>query len=412
MNHLLLESSFGINKRNIRGETPLLVCLKLKRSPAFIKHLLISGADVMAADHKGITPLSVALSYHTRITYRRLLLEYGNADLQFTREPYISTKICEAVRYQQCQFESFVINRGLTTEKILLCIKTRGLPPGENVVLKDLNIFLDMMKMHQFVEDYNRIVCHTLVDHSMGLSNASVFKAIWEREHSRIATFKQSLMVEFFRECKFNCSEYIQCLHLILTSEHALYFINSFHNNNFLCWLSWSLKSRNIYKCNRIPILLRCVKFVNVTINDIRDTCGYFKFNVDVVILLQCIKPEELGTEYSHEISEFILKLENDPKLNTENLDHLELIPKLSYRRLINSAPEELLDLNPVIKRKREILNQVPTLFVLSKYRFQKSLQTFYNVEYVSEFRQIVRKLNLPSSIKKILCQEPPIYYE
>ncbi|KAF2885808.1 hypothetical protein ILUMI_20365 [Ignelater luminosus] len=265
--------------------------------------------------------------------------------------------------------------------------------------------------MHQFLEDYNRIVCYTLLDHSMGLSNASVFKAIWEREHSRIATSKQFLMVEFFRECKFSRSEYIQCLHLILASEHALHLINSVHNN-FLCWLSWSLKSRNIYKCNRIPVLLRCVKFIDVTISDIRDTCGYFKFNVDVVILLKCIKPEKLGTEYSHEISEFILKLENDPKLNIENLDNLELIPKLSYRRLINSAPEELLDLNPVIKRKREILNQVPTLFVLSKYRFQKSLQTFYNVQYVSEFRRIVRKLNLPSSIKKTLCYEPPIYYE
>ncbi|KAF2890272.1 hypothetical protein ILUMI_15901 [Ignelater luminosus] len=93
------------------------------------------------------------------------------------------------------------------------------------------------------------------------------------------------------------------------------------------------------------------------------------------------MKPEKLDTEYSDDVSEFILKLENDPKLNIENLDNIELIPKLSYRKLINSAPEKLLDLNPVIKRKKEILNRVPTLFDLSKYRFQKSLQTFYNAQ-------------------------------
>ncbi|KAF2888941.1 hypothetical protein ILUMI_17232 [Ignelater luminosus] len=174
---------------------------------------------------------------------------------------------------------------------------------------------------------------------------------------------------------------YIQCLHLILASEDALYFINSLPNNNFLCWLSWSLKSRKIYKCNTIPVLLRRVKFIDVTIRDIKHTCEYFKFNVDVVILLQYIKPEKLDTEYSDDISKFILKLKNDPKLNIENLDNLELIPKLSYRKLINSAPEKLLDLNPAIKRKKEILNRVPTLFDLSKYRFQKRLQTFYNAQ-------------------------------
>lgn len=413
LNHLLNHSNVDVNIRNRYGETPLLVCLKLNRSLELIQRLLISGADVMAADNEGITPLSMGLSYRINTTCFQLLLECGNADLQFAKEPYLSKNIYEVVKYHQCHFETFVVDHGLRTETILLCILPwNPLRGDDRIIVRDLNVFLDLMKKHHSKEDYNRIVCHMLIDHSLSLPSASLFKAIWKREHSRIATVRRCLLVEFFRECKFLYLEYIECLHLILASEHVLYFINSFHNNNFFSWMSWSLKSRDIYKCNRMPVLLRCIKLIDITINDISDICGYFKFNVDVVLLLQHIKPKHLSAEYHNKISQVILNLENDPKLQIDNLDNLTLIPKLSYRKLINSAPKELLEAFPVIRRKREIVNQVPKLFDLSEYQFQKNIQKFYNVRRVSQFCRIVRALNLPPSIKKSLCYEPPIYYE
>ncbi|KAF2889595.1 hypothetical protein ILUMI_16578 [Ignelater luminosus] len=103
--------------------------------------------------------------------------------------------------------------------------------------------------------------------------------------------------------------------------------------------------------------------------------------------------------------------IENDQKLSVSNLNNLNFISKVSYRKLINMVPGEVVETNETLRLKSEWLNKVPTLLELSKHASQKYVQQFYDIHSLYQFRQAVENLCLPNVLKCDLCHDPPLMY-
>ncbi|KAF2887725.1 hypothetical protein ILUMI_18448 [Ignelater luminosus] len=181
----------------------------------------------------------------------------------------------------------------------------------------------------------------------------------------------------------------------------------SFYDELFM-----KLHSRNINKQERIRTIKLSTQFVKVFIKDVCTARNYFLFNEEVVILVQHLNPEESQTDLRKQMHELVELLENNPQLSVSNLSNLNLISKLSYRKLINMIPEEVLATCRTLKIKKELLNKVPTLLELSNHAFQKCIQQFYNIHQLNDFYRAVENLCLPNVFKRSLCQDPPLIYE
>ncbi|KAF2895304.1 hypothetical protein ILUMI_10870 [Ignelater luminosus] len=160
-------------------------------------------------------------------------------------------------------------------------------------------------------------------------------------------------------------------------------------------------------------VILRSVKLFKVKFEDVRKAYVYFGFNEEVVVLLRYFHPTNPLGNYYFPILNFVMGLEYNPKLSIDNIGNLDLVTKLGYRKLINSLPEWMLANNETIKLKKQILNKVPSLFEMSRYVFQKSLQKFHNIKDCNQFVKVAESLSrLPSVLKNNICQELPIYFD
>ncbi|KAF2893474.1 hypothetical protein ILUMI_12699 [Ignelater luminosus] len=116
LNDLLETSKLGINEQNQEGDTPLLSCLKWERFD-FIEPLLSSGASVVVANNKGITPLSFTVA-HNLPSLTHLLLE-RSTDTRFMYDTTINANIHEAFKNNSCEFNIFALKKESGTEIVV-----------------------------------------------------------------------------------------------------------------------------------------------------------------------------------------------------------------------------------------------------------------------------------------------------
>ncbi|KAF2892759.1 hypothetical protein ILUMI_13417 [Ignelater luminosus] len=404
----------GINHQNKNGDTPLLMCLKLGRPHEFIESLLSAGANIMIPNKEGTSPLSFALA-HCSYTISLLLLE-KSADLPFTYKTRSLSKILyEAISTGEYRLRTFIINRGLDSEKILVGIITLY---NNNVIVSELNVFLDQIEADENInKDEFTYLCATLLMNSMFFNTAVIFKSVWNKTHlENFASVQPTFLYDFIINCYFGNSEFVECLRLILTCPYAGCFTSCLHEplqTTFYKELFWKFLLREVNKHDRMLTISSSVQLVCVTIEDIRTAYNYFGFNEEVVVLLQHFQPSILNRADYFIIAGFLTALENDYELSVNGVNNLDLVTRLSYRKLINCVPEVVFTNNKKLKLLKSMLNQVPTLFEMSKHSFQKSLQKFYNIQDLDQFGEAVENLRyLPTILKKNLCQEPPIYYK
>lgn len=408
---MLRASILGVNAQNKYGDTPLLSALKHGGSYKFIEQLLSSGAKVTIANNKGITPLSFAIAHCPYMT--SLLLERGT-DVLFLHGTKLIKKFYNTVKASKCGFETCAINKGLDIEKIVVVIVTSDPLHSDNVVLIELNTFLDYLKTAEDIPNYDFYnICATLLKCSvLNSDTAAGFKTIWETtEHAYMTYMIPNFLHDFIMYCRYENPDFIECLYQILTSACASKFIKKYRaafNTSFYQDLLDTLFARQINKQVRIQTLLISIQLVNVTVDDIFSAYSYFKFNEELLILLHYFKPEELKPESHSQLRKFIVVLGNDPKLSVSNLVNMNLISKLSYRKLINILPERVFADHEIIKGQKKVLNEVPTLFDLSKHVFQKSVQKFYDVQDRRQFVKVIGNLYLPPVIKRSICHDPP----
>ncbi|KAF2888532.1 hypothetical protein ILUMI_17640 [Ignelater luminosus] len=405
-------SNVGVDGRNENGETPLLACLKRGRSHAFIKCLVLEGASITIPDEEDITPLGFIMANNCWDTLQ-LVLEHCK-DTQFMYEPKLNYTLRGALKYGKCQFKILTVNSGLVSENVFACIATSDPSYSCNTAIKELHVFLNLLEADKHLNKSRfNCICTTLIKQSIVLNSATAFKAIWKKDqlHLKLASEQRKFLYKFIVDCNFTNAEFIECLRLILVSRHAIRFLRTPYNSSIYLELFWCFNARNIDKRDRALIISRIVKLAKVTIEEVIVANRLFGFNEEVVILLRYLNLKGPADSNYSRVLDFIMKLEANPKLWIENLNKLELVAAASYRKLLYGVPEDILANNEVIEMKKRVLNEVPTLSVLSAHAFQMCLKNYHSVKDVNEFNTIVGSLPLPRTIKDSLCHGPPIYY-
>ncbi|KAF2892544.1 hypothetical protein ILUMI_13629 [Ignelater luminosus] len=411
---LLRISNVGVNMQNKYGDTPILTCLKHATSNKFIKRLLAAGAKITIANKEKITPLSFAITRSCSIV--QTLLE-ETEERQFLFENSLNEKLYEAVKTLRCLFNIFVTTRGLANETVIVSISTSNPIYDDNVAFRELSVLLDYLETAKDINKYEFYnICTLLLEDSIYASTSTPFKIIWSRvQHEHVVCTIPNFLHEFLISCRYENSEYIECLHLLLTSLCASRFTVDYRgsfNMSFYEELFMKLHSRNINKQERIRTIKLSTQLFKVFIKDVTTAYNCYLFNEEVVILVQHLNPEESQTDFHTEMPKFVELIENDQKLSVSNLSNLNFISRLSYRKLLNMIPEEVLGTCETLKIKKELLNKVPTLLELSKHASQKCVQQFYNIHHLNEFHKAVECLCLPNVLKRSLCEDPPLIYD
>lgn len=402
-------STLGINMQNEDGDTPLLASLKHVRSYKFIERLLVVGAKITIANNKKITPLSFAITHSSGIAY--VLLEESR-DTQFLLENTLNERLHEAVKSCKCLFNFIVTNRGLENKTIIVLISISHPLYSDNIAFRKLSIFLDYLQAAQDINKYELYnIYGILLRDSIHSASALAFKTIWNRaQHEYVARTTPTLLHDFLINCRYENPDFIECLHLMLTCQGATQFAQNYHgkfNKTFYEELFMRFQSRSIKKEDRIQIILLSTHLIKISIRDVLTAYTYFGFDEEVVILVQHLRAEILNTDFY--VHKFVRRLESDEKLVTINLGKLNLIARLTYRKLLNILPEEVLDAYNTLRKKKKVLNEVPTLFELCRYASQKYVLQFYNIHDSSQFHKAVENLCLPNVLKSRLCQDPPL---
>ncbi|KAF2886800.1 hypothetical protein ILUMI_19373, partial [Ignelater luminosus] len=393
-NELLNLSHLDVNIPNSHGDTPLLTALKQRGASRFIERLLSAGANITIPNHKRITPLTYAVANCPDISI--LLLEKAR-DVSFLYEADLCITLHRTVKDLKCMFETCTICRGLEYEEIAIVI----ISTSECVTVRELNTFLDYLKAAEDTQKYDYYsICATLLKDAIYSDTAAVFQIIWKRiEHKYLPFTTPKFLLQFTTYCRYGNLDYIKCLHLILTSACASKFIRKYHgvfNTSFYQDLFYELSSRKVHKQIRIDTLLINIKTIDVSVNEVISAYSNFGFNEEVVMLLQYIKPEKLKSHTQFRMINFLVTLGKDEKLSVNNLADMNLSSKLSYRKLLNAVPAEIVDEYETIKLQKKVLNEVPTLFQLANHASQKCVQSFFGVNTNSQFEKVVQNLPLP----------------
>ncbi|KAF2896947.1 hypothetical protein ILUMI_09227 [Ignelater luminosus] len=408
-NNLLHTTGLNVDWQNEAGNTLLLTCLIWRRFD-FVQPLLAMGANIMTINKRNITPLSYAIFY--KLPTVQLLLE-KSADKQYLYDRTLNNTKYFVDELKEClyDFKFYVINEEVGMPEAVVCIMTGNPLYIQNLAVRELNIYLDLLERDDSIEKCDLARIYTmLIRRTVDLNTAVAFRIMWSKfDQNDLFSFAHDLLFTYLRCCKFSNQEYVECLRLILAHPNSL-FLKSYYfdvfETNFCRELFYQFAVRNVDKHHRMLIILASVQLQEVTIRDVRSAYAYFGFNEEVFLLLKY-----LDSDSFHSIFKFITLLESDSKLSVDNLANLNLIVRLNYRKLIYSIPQLMFHGNEIIGEKKKLLNAVPSLFELSRFSFQKSLVKSYNIKDLKGFSKVVENLPLPQVLKIDICQEPPINY-
>ncbi|KAF2892758.1 hypothetical protein ILUMI_13416 [Ignelater luminosus] len=388
----------NINVQNKNGDTPLLTHLKLALSKQYLEYLLSIGASVTITNNENISPLSYAIA--RRIDYAGILLEKGE-DAQFMYETPLKTELYQARDIMECEFITFAINTGLEAQTLLVCFFSEDPLYMNNLTFVELSDFLSKIDASISDHSFNEI-CAALIRDSLKHSNTeAVFKTVWNRAHHiHIAKIEPILPFDFCFICDFVNSQFIECLKLVLTSPYASYFN---YTEAFYGILLLQFSQSNVDRLDRMAIISYSVRLVKVTIDDIMRTYDYYGFNEEVIMLIRHFKPT-IDNSDCFQIVKFIEMLEVNDMFSINNISKLDLVRRQSYRKLIFSVPEQLLNEIDSIKLKKQILHRIPTLFEMCACVVRDHLQTDCRIRDCNRFATAVESLPVPKIIKNVLC--------
>ncbi|KAF2888319.1 hypothetical protein ILUMI_17854 [Ignelater luminosus] len=368
---------------------PFSKCLKRNTLCKFINRLLAIGARFTINASASIDDM---LSLEESTETQRLL------------KNTLNEKLHEAVKTLSGPIIPFVINRGLTNETIVVSISTPNHAPYD-VDFIELSVFLNYLET---AEDINKFefynICATLLKDSIYSRTATAFKAIWNATcHAVVASMFPPLLNEFIGHCNYANSEFIECLHLMLFVEGVQKFTP--REPRVIYWgfyqeLFRQFARRRIEKECRIQTLLLLTDLVEIYFEHIYCAYLYWGFKEEVIILMQRFDPKKLETISQDEQGLLVVYLKRDKQPLIKNLCKLNLICRLCDRKFINMTPRRLRMKQTTEMLNKEVLNQVPTLYEMSKFACHVRIQQFYDIYSWGQFRRAVSNLPVPEAIK------------
>lgn len=265
--------------------------------------------------------------------------------------------------------------------------------------------------VNYFVDDTN---CLNL---SLNMPNNEAFKQIWKKfDYSEVYENMTENILINLRNCTLPNDDWLECLYILLTSEHVEKIINHFYKQvssltTLVKWIAWSFFLRQLpedklyeYVC----LVLTSGETIYFTdIEAVYMTYGYG--DTLKLLLLMGITP---NCCYKCPLPYFIC---NFSKNEFEIIDGQEIKEIVYLKQMVftNERPikEKYYDTFPEFRLLWSKPKSVPSLVELTRNIARKAIALKCTNRSSCQFYTILRQMKLPVVIEAILCYMEPIYF-
>ncbi|KAK4878548.1 hypothetical protein RN001_011054 [Aquatica leii] len=473
LEHLLSHSHLDVNYRNYKGETPLILSLRMFRTNSFISKLIQAGCDINATNKFGQTCLHVALLCSSIDVLHMLIQSGANVNVQDYEQ---RTPLHYAVDNDNLEAVCMLLYYGIDVSVLCkdhMSAFTLALYRNRTDIAQILFPYYDEFSDAD-LDGYNALhlaawhkstLAFDLVNagidvnsltfdgssaliFSLDYDDANLFKLIWSKLNQDTFLYrKEPFLLNFIENLPFSSHEWVECMYLILESplafdlmDHcrAYYAYEAFEYGLFSKLLK-AFYWFDVDVSDRVAILYICLSLgYTVNISDVNFASVLYGFNEELEIFLYAgdfnPRPVDLDNYFNLCPQQAFIFSVKDPnqtlvvdlfKKQIESMYYpFELIAiqnnvvnALGFFSMSFNQKREILgycilylEEYELIAKKIHEIPEMPSLLELSRNQARKFLQTYYSLKKPYEFHEVVRKMSLPVNLKNIISFKTPLY--
>ncbi|KAF5303336.1 hypothetical protein FQA39_LY10075 [Lamprigera yunnana] len=470
---LLSNSHIDVNYKNYKGETPLILSLRMFRTSSFISKITEAGCDINASNKFGQTCLHIALMCSSLEVLHNLIESGADVNIQDheNRTPLhyaVDNGNLEAV----CMLLYYKVDVTLLCKDNMSAF-TLSLYRNRTDIAEMLFPYYDEFSDAD-LDGYNAL--HLAAWHKSSLAfdliyagidvnlltfdgssalilsldydNADLFKLIWSKLNKETLLERtEPFLLSFIESLPFSAEEWVECLYLVLESsiafdlmEHcrSYYSYERFEYGLFskllkaFYWFDIGLKDRTtlIYICLSLGY--------TVNVSDINFASVLYGFNEELEILLYSggyvCRPFDLDGYFNlFPQQAFVFSIDDPDRrvvidLFKEQIESMyypfeliaiqnNVVNGLGFFSMPLSGKYEILsycrlymeEFDLIAKRLDEI-PEMPTLIELSRNQLRCFLNDHYKFKHPYEFHELVKKLKLPLNLVNVVTFKVPLY--
>ncbi|KAK5640459.1 hypothetical protein RI129_011270 [Pyrocoelia pectoralis] len=439
----------------------LIMCTEYTNEIVFEKvmGLIESGCDINATDAYGMTPLHLAIARSLTPLTEQLIIRGANIDVQ--DNIFEGTPLHHAIKFKNYEIvcmllcygaDVTIVNRDLMTP--LMCAITIGDKHAASTLMDfyanfsqvdkygcdalllatemKSSIAVDLIEgganLDSFTDcDFNPFVF------SLMYAESTVFKLMWRKDYRHLLYLRCPFLFTYVKFCCFQTVEWLECLYIILSSPHAIDFMEEIDYSSLCRCLYSAFKKRTITFEDRITILSLCLSLgMTLEFEDLMHiyNCSGYGDELEIAIhsggtfvfhdahLLTCNVLLVLHILGKEPVALQVLILEgfvNELQLihRDETVDHSNILNALTYFTLNEGSKSTLqeLILKLGLKKFESTIKRAlsfPSLQEMCRNNIRSLIRAPDDVPY--KFHNKVKTLMLPTALKDILLFKRPIY--
>lgn len=413
--NILLDYDCDCTTACFKGITPVHIAALNNRENLLIK-FLERGADVNATSDIGVTPLHLAILASNYEIVRRLLEYNANPNLatslKFTPLMFalsfqdIDIRICDLL----CSLD---IHAGTTLANPLYCAIKSQHPFVERLILNDADVNFIGKAMNE------KVSCLIL---AISQTNKRMFDLIWPRFDQQLFSKKlNKFLIYFIESCSLKGTDLVDCLKLVLGSEHASELMKMYFYDRKQSFLESIFENAKDYQLttDNCREILRSLPIVYY--HDISYIYKKFNFNIELTDLLTLYE-----LNHNHEVESISTNIYldflnyNNPQTTSYNLREILHIMKFytpdvifrthfynTFSGIAVSTDVKLAKLQTFYNLCEEIFTNrsMASLQELSRDKIRHILFQYNKKPY-----KAIHSLPIPEMFKDILFFKLPIY--
>ncbi|KAB0790464.1 hypothetical protein PPYR_15153 [Photinus pyralis] len=422
--------------------------------------LIQSGCDINTTDTFGMTPLHFAIARSLTCLAEQLIIRGANIDAQ--DKIFEGTPLHHAVKFKNhelvCMLLCYgadvnVVNRDSMTP--LMYAITIG---DETMASTLMDFYVHFSEVDKDGSDALLLatekkspIAVTLIEAGAALdsfadcdfnpfvfslmyTDSNVFKLMWSRNYRHLLYLRSPFLLTYVKFCCFSTMEWLECLHIILSSRNAIDLMEDIDYSQLCRCLYAAFKKRAIPFEDRIIIFSLCLTLgMTLEFEDLMAIYNCFGFGDELEIAIHCgstftfhdvqltcnvlLMLHILGKEpVASNTARLTLEgFVNELQLihRDETVDHNVILNALTYFTLndeMKSVLHELILKLGLNKFEFTIAKALdfPSLQELCRSNIRNLLRDANGVPY--KFHNKIKSLMLPTALKDVLLFKRPIY--
>lgn len=377
-----------------------------------IAHLLIQhGADINATNRYKNTALHSAVSNDMDEMVSMLLYygAYADEPNEYDETPFLMALSKLDTDIQEMLLDYVVDVNHTTSSNSLLMVALENNSP----------FYADLLDMgadvNYFVNDTN------CLEMSLKMSSSKAFKRIWEQfDYGVVYQHMSKSILLSVKNCCMPTKDWLECIYLLLTSEHLNDILAHFHEQQrhiftsvirFFAWAFYlrAVPEETLYEY----ICLLLMRGIPVYFTDIESIyLSYPHGKTLKLLLLMDVIP---NCCYKCPLPYFMFNFSKSEYDIINSNYFKEIFILNAFRQNGNgkqrSFKEMYYDMFPDIQRRWSKPNQVPRLIELARNGSRKAIYLKLKRQSCCQFYTILRQMHLPIVIEEILSYMQPIYF-